>query len=307
MMNFLVIERMKGRLLSHLIDQYKNIHIQYENLDSFHFIYDKPFILSVMWNGVKYEFLIRVRSNSSRMIVLGSGAGGYHENPIGPPIFQRHSWINDLHDTVIYYNDPTLYLGNILLGWGQGTKERYYLKDIATILTKLIEKTKVLHKNVLFFGSSGGGFMSLMLAGFLKDTVALVNNPQTCLTKWISGPVQNVFRHSYSGLSEEEIIEKYRERINVIEFYKSIQYVPEIHYVQNVACEFDVVNHMIPFIEGLKNIKDNGIINHVYFDLYHKIVGDTMLANHVALGKEETIHYLNHLHEFRFNKNKEVE
>ncbi|MFK4417344.1 hypothetical protein ABH961_005948 [Bacillus sp. RC251] len=120
--------------------------------------------------------------------------------------------MGEFEDTVIYYNDPTLYLGEISLGWGQGTQDRFYLKDISMILMKILAKLHVDHKNVLFYGSSGGGFMSLILAGFVKGSTALVNNPQTILTKWIPVPVNQVFNLSYPGLLREDI-----EKSSVIE------------------------------------------------------------------------------------------
>ncbi|MBJ3792668.1 glycosyl transferase, partial [Bacillus sp. OA1] len=170
------------------------------------------------WDKVTYEFLIRIKPDASNTIVFGSGAGGFQEQPIGPPIFHRHSWMDEFEDTVIYYNDPTLYLGKLSLGWGQGELNRFYLQDIANILEIVFAKLKVDSKNVLFYGSSGGGFMSLILAGFVKGSTALINNPQTNLLKWIPVPINLVFDLSYPNLSREEVEEKFGERINVVKF-----------------------------------------------------------------------------------------
>lgn len=60
--------------------------------------------------------------------------------PAGPPYFQRHSWMNEFQDSIIYYNDPTLYLGKVSLAWGQGTSDRFYLKDIAVLIEKFMKK-----------------------------------------------------------------------------------------------------------------------------------------------------------------------
>ncbi len=62
--------------------------------------------------------------------------------------------------------------------------------------------------------------MSLILAGFVKGSTALVNNPQTNLMKWIPVPVNQVFNLSYPGLSREEIEEKFGERINITDFLR---------------------------------------------------------------------------------------
>jgi hypothetical protein len=271
-----------------LIDQYKRISIVYTQLDQLPLDICSPFILDIEWDGVQFEFLIRIKKNAARALIFGSGAGGFQEQPIGPPIFHRHSWMDEFENTVIYYNDPTLYLGKLPLGWGQGTKERFYLKDIATILMKIVKKLQINHQNVLFYGSSGGGFMSLILAGFMKGSTAFVNNPQTDLLSWIPVPVNDVFRLAYPGLSREEVGERFSNRIKVLDFYSSIKYVPNIYFLQNAACEFDVQNHLLPFIAGLEKIGGNCEVNQFHIELYYD-----KKAGHAALGKKETIHYIN--------------
>jgi hypothetical protein len=276
------------------MDKYQNIQLNYDQLDTFHFYTTDPFVLTVHWNGVKFEFLIRIKEHSSNLLVFGSGG---MVNQVELPYFQRHSWMDDLEDSVIYYNDPTLYLGNLPLGWGQGTWDRFYLEDIATIVLKLIEKAGINPNKVLFYGSSGGGFMSLILAGYVRGSTALVNCPQTCLSRWLEVPVQNVFNLSYPSLSVQEVLELFPERINVMKFYNHIKCVPKIYYLQNAACEFDVTNHLLPFISDLQFMEEGCFVNRVTVDLYYdKQPGPAAfpaLGGHGALGKYETIQYIN--------------
>lgn len=102
---------------------------------------------------------------------------------------------------------------------GARDKRPFYLKDIAVLIEKFMKKVQVSPSNVLFYGSSGGGFMSMFLAGYVKGAKALVNNPQTCLTKWLKTPVRQVFNLSYPNLTEDEVIASYGERINVVKFF----------------------------------------------------------------------------------------
>ncbi|HDR7045174.1 TPA: glycosyl transferase, partial [Bacillus thuringiensis] len=83
-----------GRVIK-LLDQYKKINISYEQLQQMNFQTTEPFILKIDWDKVAYEFLIRIKHNASNVIVFGSGAGGFQEQPIGPPIFHRHSWMEE--------------------------------------------------------------------------------------------------------------------------------------------------------------------------------------------------------------------
>jgi hypothetical protein len=282
-----------------MLEEYPKVTIPYSQLDGFRYSSTEPFILTVEWDGVKFDFLIRIRERSSHLLILGAGAGTMaNEKRVPTPYFQRHSWINDFEDSVIYYNDPTLYFSEKLpLGWGQGTKDRFYLKDIAAILEKLIEKTQIPKNKVIFYGSSGGGFMSMILAGYIKESAALANGPQTCLTKWLPYPVQQVFDFSYPGMTFAEVLSKYPDRINLIEFYKSIKYVPKIYYLQNAYCELDIKDHVIPFIEGLQKMGSGVTVNKVKFDFYYLVQpGPAVLpaiGGHGALGKIDTIKYIN--------------
>ncbi len=279
-----------------MIDSYRKVQINYDQLDSLYLPSVEPIVLTVDWNGVKYDFLVRLKDTSSNLLVFGSGAMVTRENL---PYFQRHSWIYDMEDSMIFYHDPTLNLGDLLAGWGQGTWDRYALKDIAAILTKLIEKARVSPKNVLVYGSSCGGFMALMLGGFIRESTVLVNCPQTCLTRWLEFPIQSVFNLSYPSLSMQDVMKAFPERINVMKFYNQIKYVPKIYYWQNAACEYDMTNHLLPFLSDLQFVEDGSLVNKVVVDLYYdKWPGPATLpalGGHGALGKYETINYINQI------------
>lgn len=137
-----------------LLDQYKIINISYEQLWQMDFQITEPFILKVDWDKVTYEFLIRIKPDASNTIVFDPSRW-VSRTANWSTYFHRHSWMDEFEDTVIYYNDPTLYLGKLSLGWGQGELNRFYLQDIANILEIVFVKLKVDSKNVLFYGSSG--------------------------------------------------------------------------------------------------------------------------------------------------------
>jgi hypothetical protein len=256
---------------------YNTIEININELNEFVLIKDEPFILKVDVNRVNYEFLINVEVTSEKLIVLGSGA--YNPSKVKLPVFQRHAWMNELEGSVIYYNDPTLYLGEINLGWGYGTRERHYLKEMSQILEVLISKFKV--TSPLFYGSSAGGFMSMMLAGFLKGR-ALVNNPQTIVINYYKTHVNNLKKAAYGEGWENQVF--LIERINIVEFFKSINYIPEIYYVQNMACEHDVMNHYLPFVKELSSMDENLFVNQIRTEFYKNEE-----QGHNPLEKEDTL------------------
>ena len=244
---------------------YQKEAVDFKELDQFEIPYE-PLYLSVNYNQVSYEFLLNRQQSSDKLVVFGSGA--FNAEKMKPPIFQRYSWMSDFTESTIFYNDPTLYNGSLNLGWGQGTEERFYLEELATILKVILKNMNITNDKTLFYGSSAGGYMSLFLAGFLKGARALVNNPQTIVTNYYQSHVDNMLAVAYPSLSRDEILEKYNERLNVLEFYKKIEFVPKITYIQNIACSHDFNKHYWPFIKGLKEMDEN-IFNHeIEFILY---------------------------------------
>lgn len=269
-----------------MLNKYENIHTTFEKIDEINLTSPTPFILTVNWDNVKYEFLIRSNSSSNELLVFGSGA--YDPAKMKPPIFQRHSWTEHFDSNMIYYNDPTLYLGQMSLGWGHGTDDAFFLEKIAKIIEKLMTKMSVKAEDTLFYGSSGGGFMSMVLAGYIKGSKALVNNPQTIIPNYYQTHVNRLLEAAHPSLPTEESAKKYVTRLNVLEFFKEINYMPYIFYLQNTACDHDVVKHFMPFVRGLNTLKDTLTYNRLTVEMY-----SNKEQGHNPLELEDTIYYIN--------------
>jgi len=69
-------------------------------------------------------------------------------------------------------------------GWGLGTPEDWFLEDIKDILVQLFKKFGFKNENVIFYGSSAGGFTSLQLGIMIKQTNVLADIPQLNLKRW---------------------------------------------------------------------------------------------------------------------------
>lgn len=269
-----------------MLNTYTLLEIKYKDLTTLTFENKKIYLLKVEKNNVMYEFLIKINKNSDKLLVMGSGAYDYEK--IKPPVFQRLSWINEFDSSVIYYNDPTLYEGNISLGWGYGNEHIYYLEDIKDILSILSEMNSINNENIVFYGSSGGGFMSMILATLTKGSRAIVNNPQTNVLKYHEKHKDKLFDVIYKGKISEEIINKNLHRLSVIETIKKEKYVPKILYLQNLSCDFDMNNQFIPFIQQLKDINEKYYYNNIDVKLYSNIKD-----GHTPVSKEDTKNIIN--------------
>lgn len=96
-----------------------------------------------------------------------------------------------------------------------------------------------------------------MLSGMLKGSQTVVNNPQTILTNYYKTHVTNLHQSIYGDTNKNKFV---LQRTNVIEFYKRLEYVPDIFYAQSLVSKHDMNNHLLTFIEGINNI-DNSILN----------------------------------------------
>ncbi len=258
--------------------------INYDELTRKQLLFNQPFHLEIWKGTIKYEFLAKIKKRSDKMVIFGSGA--FNRDKLEPPIFQRHSWINEINETVILFNDPTLYLGKINLGWGYGNNESHFLEEISTIIKRLQSLLSIHSKNVLFYGSSGGGFMALMLAGFVEGSRCIVNNPQTSITKYFKTHVERLFSVAHPQLSLEEAKTLHPERTSVTRLYQRKNTVPKITYIQNSQSKHDINNHLLPFITELSTIED--------FDDYVtiKLYSDKE-KGHDPLDKQQTLEIIN--------------
>lgn len=132
---------------------------------------------------------------------------------------------------------------------GVGTKERHYIKDYSRIVKKIGSILDIADKNVFYYGSSAGGFMSILLAIQHKFTTAIVNNPQTKINKYRERHKGLLYKAVFPELSEEEILNKYPERMSIAEAIKLNEYVPRVYYLRNALYDFDIDNHYNPFLK----------------------------------------------------------
>ena len=243
------------------MDTNKKFIMDINELKNSEFILDELFTLEINHNNVKYEFLIRLASQNKNLICFGSGA--YDPNKMSPPIYNRYSWQNEFEESLIYYNDATLYNShkfplkynkpNLTLGWGIGKHDEWYLLTIADIIRILSFNNDIKSENILFFGSSGGGFTSIILSTIIKDSVAIVNNPQI-FCRGLKDYFENIMNACFDNLDPEIISRQYEHRFDIVEMFEREKYMPNLTYLVNVNSEIDMIDQFIPFMKRLKSI-----------------------------------------------------
>lgn len=251
----------------------KNIRLKFNEISSFEFPLDEPFGLQVTYNETIYCFVIKFSSENNNLICTGPGA---HERDIirngevlKPPYFDRWSWYKYFDESFISYADPMFFYDEyVKIAWLIGNKENWYMQDLSEIIEELCKNQNIKHDNILFYGSSGGGFTSVVLGTLIKNSSVLINNSQLfVLNYWedMLEPVFDMLYDAFEGLDKNEIIEKIKYRLDLIELFKKEKYAPFITYYVNIESGPDVLNHCVPFIKKIQKLKQFNGLNIIYY------------------------------------------
>ncbi len=271
------------------------IKIKYEDLDKLEYPKNELIYLIVEYEGFDYEFLFKDLGDSDKLTVLGSGAfnkeKGYDRKG---PWFNRWSWTFD--DSTLYYHDPTLYLADDIFGpWGLGTPETWYLEKIGIIISRLVEVINVRNDDILFYGSSAGGFTSLMLSIMVKDSVCLAEVPQFDITSW--GSFWRPLKNASFDMDDKEFIEKYGNRVSVMKLIQEKNYIPNAYILMDCSAEYDFTRQYLPFFKRLNNFKYDIKGNSMKLIIFGKNTGHSALPKDTILS---IIRYVR-LNEFYLN------
>jgi len=177
------------------------------------------------------DYIVFRRTQSPYCLVLCPSALTKERRRV--PFFHRWSWGKELDMNVVVFSDPTLRLSNeILAGWCQGTENFWALESIVANLHAFFEKNGIETKNVIFAGSSMGGFLSLQLATFFEGSVAYAENAQVNLRDFsVESSLSLVAQVCYKKDSLSEVSTAYDERLDVVETWKKSNKIPNYYYV----------------------------------------------------------------------------
>lgn len=255
--------------MKHLVG--KIIKLDFKEISQYKFPRDIPFGLQINYNNILFCFIVKFSSISKDLICFGPGA---HERNINnPPYFDRWSWHEYFEQSTLAYADPMFFSDEKLrIGWFSGGN-KWYLKILSEIISVLSKNQQIPDDNILFFGSSGGGYTSIALGTLIKDSKVLVNNPQVFLLNFDKDTLNSLFNvlEREFKCNKKEIIEKYYYRFNLIELFKKMNYAPSITYYLNTLSENDITKHAIPFMEQLIKLNSFNGLNICFYEQYKKI------------------------------------
>ena len=235
---------------------YPEITIYEHELDEYQIQRDCLYVLRVIKDHVPYEDLINRRTDSDQLIIFNNGAVA--EGNVSVPIFQRHSWANILKTSSVFCMDPTLYLNGFLqVGWGIGKNENYYLENSSLILKKLINKMGIRLDDTVIYGTSAGGYLSILMGIYLKGAKVVADNAQLDVRNWIyKDALNSVITFCFDNIGDALI---HKERFSIIDAFEKHHYVPKIYMHVNLSSNADNSTQLIPFLkhaETMTSIKE---------------------------------------------------
>ncbi len=196
-------------------------------------------------DNLKVDILSFFKKNSDRLVVFYNGAVDVEKTPL--PVFQRWSWLEKLPYSAMVISDPTIEQiareksGKSHIGWYQGDCDGFVLEQIVEHIKKTIHKLDIEESNVLFYGSSAGGFAALVSASLLQRSKACVINPQVDVLQYHKKHVDKLL--AYLGTDKEETLKKKEHYLDAIKYFERNDNFPQVYYKQNELDQDHYIKH----------------------------------------------------------------
>lgn len=234
--------------------------------------------------------LLRPAKNSvDALLVTYNGAIQRSKAPDGI-VFQRSSWLDEFEATVIQIADPTMLKNRRLqIGWAQFSDEEWAISAYYEVIQALRERFDLVGSDkTLHYGSSAGGFQAVCCAAMDRGSTAVVNNPQLDWSLYNERFVNTLLREVFHGSKVDLVRSEQPWRVNVIDLFEYLGYVPKTEVLLNIASPGDVEQQLKPILSRLETFRSLGKNPTFSFNFYF----DANMG-HNPLGKPYTIQIIN--------------
>lgn len=157
------------------------------------------------------------------------------------PIFVGHGITRNLDASVLFVSDPSLDCG-IPIGWFAGDNNRHLQKDLTEVIHHIANGLGA--NNIIFQGSSAGGFAALFYSHAFPSSLAIPVNPQTDISKYHPDKVITYINTCWGGVHPTPS----QAETNMLETYTS-SFPNHVLFLQNRKDHFHLDNHYRPWAE----------------------------------------------------------
>lgn len=205
----------------------------------------------------------RTKGLAKYLFVLFPGAIKKDDNR-NIPFYHRISWMfkGMFPGAALNFADPSIKLySDMYISWLVGNSKFDMIEEISEIVLGFAKNLNIRNENIIFYGSSQGGFTSLSLASSIEGSQAIVINPQTDIYNYDQIHLNILQKNCFPDMFINK--DKYEDKFNMCKKWLNNR-LSRIFYIQNTQDSFHLINHFIPFA---KIFTDNVCIEHGFKDL----------------------------------------
>lgn len=135
--------------------------------------------IDITVNGITFECFVKLKPNRPLYVILNGSA------TIAPPEFKRWKWHKFIDGSMLNIADPMYrqYPG-LKIGWYYGDENVSLRHCVADIVRKAAALLGLQSRDIIFYGSSGGGAALIQCAALIGNCTAVAINPQVRLCEY---------------------------------------------------------------------------------------------------------------------------
>ena len=138
--------------------------------------------LDIQYGDINFECFFHYKETKVLYVFLNGAITGPGASV---PMFARWSYYKLINGSMLNISDPMYRMNDKLkLGWYYGNREIDLQQRVADMVVKIAGVIGVEHHNIIFVGSSGGGYASIACASRIHGAVSIAINPQIVLQEW---------------------------------------------------------------------------------------------------------------------------
>lgn len=169
------------------------------------------------------------------------------------PHFHRARWMKEnlFKGNILCVADPLMQLyPKMFITWMVGDQNNDYLKNLAKIVKKTADSLNL--DEIVFYGSSSGGFDAIWLASEVDGSTAIAINPQTSVLDYhLKAHVDKFRQHLFNNVPIQKLNSQYADRIDLKAKY-SQNSSSRFFIIQNLTDLPHYYNHFLPYFSLLQ-------------------------------------------------------
>lgn len=231
----------------------------FADVDSFCSAQVQPGVSAVWHRGLPIDLSLSINHGKPLTVVFHGAASP----DVRLPFLSGLGITGSLDASRLSISDPSLYLDpNLNLAWFSGS---HVQPDLIITLVRLIKKVADAAgaSRIVFFGGSGGGYVSLRLLEHFRHATAVVMNPQTDIEKYHEMHVQKYVDLAWQG--DRGLLQS-ASGTTVFDSVEAARDTAKVIYLQNSNDSFHIAAHLTPFRERFSNTKNFFLLQDAWRD-----------------------------------------